>query len=177
MSHLILQTERLLLREMTSLDLPDLREMLQDSRVMYAYEGPFADEEVQLWLDRQFTRYREDGIGLWAAVERESGSMVGQVGLTWQDADGARVLEVGYLLKYRFWHKGYAAEAARGCADCAFRQMGADRVYSIIRDSNIPSQKVARRNGMQPEFTFVKHYRGVDMPHIVFSVSREDFYR
>ena len=174
---MILQTHRLLLREMTQSDFSDLCEILQDSRVMYAYEGPFTDEEVQLWLDRQLSRYREDGISLWAALDKQTGTMLGQVGLTWQDADGKRVLEVGYLLKYRFWHKGYAAEAAKGCMDYAFQHLGAGQVYSIIRDNNIPSQNVARRNGMQPGFTFVKHYRGVDMPHIVFSISKEDFYR
>ena len=173
----ILQTERLLLREMAQEDFSDLCEILQDSRVMYAYEGPFSDEEVQAWLDRQRCRYEKDGIGLWAAINRSTGEMVGQIGLTWQDTPGQQVLEVGYLLKYSFWHNGYAAEAAKGCMDCAFQKMNADKVYSIIRDSNIPSQKVALANRMKPEFTFVKHYRGVDMPHIVFSISREDFYR
>lgn len=173
----ILKTERLFLREMTQEDFPDLCEILQDSHVMYAYEGAFSDQEVQEWLEKQLTRYREDNIGLWAAVDRETNEMVGQVGLTWQDAAGQRVLEVGYLLKYRFWHKGYAAEAAKGCMDYAFQQMNADKVYSIIRDSNTASQKVALHNGMKPGITFVKHYRGIDMPHIVFSISKEEFYQ
>lgn len=174
---MILKTERLILREMTQADFPDLCEILQDSRVMYAYEGSFTDREVQEWLEKQLARYQKDGIGLWAAVEQATGKIAGQVGLTWQDADGKQVLEVGYLLKYRFWHKGFASEAAKGCMDYAFQQMGADKVYSIIRDTNTASQNVARRNGMKPEFTFVKHYRGIDMPHIVFSISKEDFYK
>lgn len=33
---------------------------------------------------------------------------------------------------------------------------------------NIPSQNVAKRNGMTCIDTFIKHYRGVDMPHLVF---------
>ena len=44
----------------------------------------------------------------------------------------------------------------------------ADEVCSIIRDTNIASQKVAQRNGMEKVATFVKHYRGVDMPHFVY---------
>lgn len=172
---MILETERLFLREMTEQDFPDLCEILQDSRVMYAYEGAFTEQEVKDWLEKQLIRYRKDHIGLWAAVDQKTDEMVGQVGLTWQDAAGQRVLEIGYLLKYRFWHKGYAAEAAKGCMRYAFQQMNADKVYSIIRDTNTASQRVALHNGMKPEFTFIKHYRGVDMPHIVFSISKEDF--
>ncbi|WP_368347662.1 GNAT family N-acetyltransferase, partial [Parabacteroides merdae] len=52
-----------------------------------------------------------------------------------------------------------------------FHTLGFEEVYSIIRDTNIASQKVARRNGMQKVATFIKHYRGVDMPHFVYKVS------
>ena len=51
---------------------------------MYAYEHAFSDQEAWEWLRRQQARYRKDGFGLWAAVERTSGEMVGQCGLTWQ---------------------------------------------------------------------------------------------
>ena len=46
----ILQTSRLLLREMTEDDLPALRSILQDPQVMYAYEHAFSEEEVRAWL-------------------------------------------------------------------------------------------------------------------------------
>ena len=45
----------------------------------------------------------------------------------------------------------------------------ADSVCSIIRDTNIASQNVARRNGMQENERFTKHYYNTDMPHIVFT--------
>ena len=50
--------------------------------------------------------------------------------------------------------------------------LDAREVYSIIRDNNLPSQAVARRLGMEPRCTFSKHYYGIDMPHIAFSVRR-----
>ncbi len=80
------------------------------------------------------------------------------------------VPEIGYLLRKNFWHKGYATEAARSCADYASHILGIKRIYSIIRDNNLPSQGVAKRIGMTPDDTIVKHYRGIDMPHIVFSM-------
>lgn len=50
---MILETERLYLREMKQSDFDDLAEMLQNPNVMYAYEHDFTDEDVQIWLDRQ----------------------------------------------------------------------------------------------------------------------------
>ena len=92
-----IQTDRLMLREMTQADFPALCQMLYDPVVMKAYEGAFTQAEAQAWLDRQISRYRKDGLGLWAVVLRETGRMIGQCGLTWQEADGRTVLEVGYL--------------------------------------------------------------------------------
>lgn len=169
---MILDTERLVLREMTPDDLPALRAILQDDEVMYAYEGAFSEEEVQNWLNRMLTRYREHGFGLWAVVLKETGGMIGQCGLTLQDCGGRQVLEVSYLFQKAYWHRGYAAEAAVACKNHAFDKLGADEVYSIIRDTNAASQRVAVRNGMTCTERFVKHYRGVDMPHLLFSVKR-----
>ena len=72
------------------------------------------------------------------------------------------------------WHKGYATEAARACRDYAFQVLGFREVYSIIRDSNLASQAVARRNGMAVRGSMVKHYYGLDMPHLIFSVRRDE---
>ena len=65
---IVIETPRLQLREMTPADRPALCRILQDSEVMYAYNGPFSDEEVDEWLERQLARYRQYGYGLWAVV-------------------------------------------------------------------------------------------------------------
>ena len=111
-----LETERLLLREMTDADLPALCRMLQDEEVMYAYAHAFSDEEAHDWLSRQQARYRQYGFGLWAVILKSSGEMIGQCGVTVQDCNGREVLEVGYLFCKDFWGQGYATEAARAFA-------------------------------------------------------------
>jgi RimJ/RimL family protein N-acetyltransferase len=158
---------------MRQADYPSLCKILQDADVMYAYEGVFNGNEVQEWLDKQINRYREFGFGLWAVILNETGEMIGQCGLTMQDYMNTQVHEVGYLFQKSFWHYGYATEAAIACKDYAFDKLNADEVFSIIRDNNIASQNVAKRNGMTIKDTFVKHYRGIEMPHYLFSVKRD----
>ena len=167
---MVTETERLVLREMTQADLPNLCKILHDDDVMYAYEGAFSFDEVQEWFDRQIERYKEFGFGLWAVILKETGVMIGQCGLTMQDYNNKKVLEVGYLFQKEYWHHGYAREAAIACKEYAFDKLNAKEVYLIIRDTNIPSQNVAIRNGMTCVDKFSKHYRNVDMPHLLFSV-------
>lgn len=167
-----IETSRLCLREMKQSDYSSLRKILQDTDVMYAYEGAFSDVETQEWLDKQLNNYKEYGFGLWAVILKETGEMIGQCGLTMQDYNGQQVLEVGYLFQKAFWHHGYAAEAAAACKEYAFNTLNAEKVYSIIRDNNSASQNVAIRNGMKIEGEFIKRYRGVDMPHYLFSAKR-----
>jgi ribosomal-protein-alanine N-acetyltransferase len=167
---MILETERLFLREMTRDDYPALCQILQDPEVMYAYEGAFSDAEVEGWLEKQLKNYEEYGFGLWLAALKETGEVIGQCGLTMQNIEEKRVLEVGYQFRKAYWHHGYAAEAAIACKEYAFDRLGAHEVYSIIRDTNQPSQNVAKRNGMACVSRFVKHYRGVNMPHCVYCV-------
>lgn len=180
---MILETERLRLREMAEADLPALRAILQDPVAMAAYEGAFDEAMVRDWLDRQIERYRVDGFGLWAVelrspladgpdgIGREA-PVIGQCGITRQRIDGDDVLEVGYLFAREFWHRGYATEAAAACRDHAFAELGAQRVYAQVRDTNLASMNVAIRLGMTVRSRFVKPYRGVDMPHLAFAVDR-----
>lgn len=167
---MILETERLYLREMEQSDFDSLCRILQDDKVMYAYEGAFSDDEVHEWLDRQIARYNKWNFGLWAVILKENDEMIGQCGLTMQPWKDKEVLEIGYLFQYRYWYKGYATEAAEACKKYAFETLNADEVCSIIRDTNTPSQKVAIRNGMVKKDRFVKHYKGVDMPHFRYVV-------
>lgn len=172
MKEMILKTKRLLLRELKQDDFDDICKLLQDPIVMYAYEGAFSKKEVQEWLDKQLRRYQNDGFGLWGMIEKGSGELIGQCGLTYQEFNGQQVPEIGYLLRAEYWYKGYATEAAIACKEYAFNILNFDKVYSIIRDTNIPSQKVALRNDMREIANFIKHYRNIDMLHLVFCVDK-----
>ena len=166
---IVLETERLILRELEQADLPALCRTLQDKQAMYAYEHAFSDEEAQAWLANQRRRYREDGFGLWGAALKADGRLIGQCGLTLQPlGDGTQEVEIGYLFERAYWHQGYATEAAVACKEYAFSVLGKERVCSIIRENNLPSRRVAERNGMRICGRLVKHYYGMEMPHLIY---------
>jgi Acetyltransferases, including N-acetylases of ribosomal proteins len=166
---MLLETARLLLREMTEDDLPALRAILQDEQTMTAYEGAFDEEMTQAWLMRMLGRYRDDGFALWAVELRETHDVIGQCGLTRQHILDEDVIEVGYLFNRAHWQRGYATEAAAACVGYAFTHLGVDRVWAQVRDTNLASMNVAIRLGMTVRGRFVKHYRDVDMPHLAFA--------
>ena len=169
---MLISTDRLFLREMEQSDFRALCLILQDEDVMTAYEKTFSDQEAQAWLDKQLGRYRHNGFGLWAVIFKETGEMIGQCGLTLQKYNGTDVLEIGYLFQKAYWHHGYAIEAAAACKDYAFKVLGAEEVYSLIKETNTASRKLAEQNGMTVSGTFSKKYRYYEKErlHLAYSV-------
>ena len=82
------------------------------------------------------------------------------------------VLEIGYLLKEKYWHLGYARESAYGCKKYAFENLNREKVYSIIKADNLSSIKVAKSIGMSKEYEFITQYYNGDVLHFLYSVHR-----
>ena len=164
----VLASSRLDLSELVPSDLDFVAEMLADPEVMRFYPEPLTREQSFAWIERQRERYARHGHALWLVSERATGEPVGQVGLILQDVEGRPEPEIGYLVHRPYWRRGYASEAAGAVRDWAFERKGLDRVISLIRPANVPSQAVARRLGMTSGREVLFH----GLPHVVFEVSR-----
>jgi RimJ/RimL family protein N-acetyltransferase len=143
-----LETDRLLLRELTLDDVEAMHEVLGDPWTMRYYHHPFSRQEVVDWIERWMASYRDNGFGLWALTLKDSGELVGDTGLTWQDVDGEPLVEVGWHVHRRFQRQGLATDAGRACLDHGFGPLGLDRIISLIRPENEPSWRVAEKLGM-----------------------------
>lgn len=166
----ILETSRLVLREFTAHDADALALVLSDAETMRFYPAAFDRPRVEQWIARNMQRYAQDGHGLWAMVLKSSGGMIGDCGLTVQEVDGVDEVEVGYHVRRDLWGLGLATEAARGCRDYGFERLPVERVISLIRPENLPSRRVAEKNGMTVWKEIV--WRG--LPHLVYAINRAD---
>jgi ribosomal-protein-alanine N-acetyltransferase len=166
----ILENERFFLRELTIEDVTELGAILQDEETMYAYEAPFTKEKVQEWLHWNLTSYEENGFGLWAIIDKPTQHFIGQCGIVYSEVEGEKLLEIGYLVNKRYWNQGYASAASWLCLNYAANYLKAERICSIIRDTNMASQKVASKNGLQVIQTFYKDYSGQPVKHLVYSI-------
>jgi RimJ/RimL family protein N-acetyltransferase len=164
-----LATSRLVLRELVPSDLDFVATMLAHPDVNRYYEKQYTRTDAEAWLNRQLARYAKDGHGLWLVSERASGEPVGQVGLLMQDVEGRRHPEIGWLLHRPYWGRGYATEAAAGTRALAKNHWGYTRLISLIRPTNLPSQRVAERIGMRAGPRVQFH----DFEHVVYETEPE----
>ena len=97
--------------------------------------------------------------------------VIGYCGFFVQTVDDAEEVEIAYRIDPQYWGRGYASEAAQAVRDHAFRDLGFERVISLIVPKNLASRRVAERNGM----TVWKqtNFRGFDV--LVYAITRSQW--
>jgi [ribosomal protein S5]-alanine N-acetyltransferase len=165
----IVETERLRLRELESGDLDDLAAILGDAETMRFYPRPWSRDDVRAWIERNRRSYEAHGFGVWALDLKATGELAGDCGLLVQHVAGRDEVEIGYHVKRELWRRGLATEAARAARDFAFGASGVTRVVSLITPENVPSQGVARNVGMRLEKEVVWRDHRV----LVFALERD----
>ena len=146
---MIMETQRLILRELTMSDLDDLHCILSDPASMIHYPKLFSRGKSIRWIEWNLDNYAALGFGLWAVVLKQENLFIGDCGITLQKIDGEYLPEIGYHINKAHTGKGYATEAARACRDYAFEVLKLPKVYSYMKYTNIASQKVAEKNDMR----------------------------
>lgn len=144
----ILETPRLLLRHLHPDDLDAMHAYLGDPQTMLHYPQPYSREFVKEGIAKNTERYEKYGYGLFGVVLKETGKLIGDCGLVWQEVESREELEVGYHFHRDHWGHGYAPEAAKACIEFAFNRVGVDHVISLIRPENLASRRVAEKNGL-----------------------------
>lgn len=139
---MILETERLYLRQLTESDFGSLCKILRDEETMYAYNGAFSVSEVQDWLDKQLARYEEYGFGLWAAVLKETDRVIGQCGLTMQDWNGREVLKSDTCFKKNTGTRGTPRKPPKPARSTLFQGLARMR-YAPLSGTQIPPRRTS----------------------------------
>ena len=173
MQQIFLETQRMFLRRIAPSDFSELCVMLQDKDVMYAWEHTFTDDEVREWIDRRLAQYDADGYSYFLAVDKQSGQVIGQMGLLHEEINGESCTGVGWILNKACWHMGYATEGAKALINYAVSCLNCAYVVADIRPENQSSRRVAERLSMKCTGEFIKHYHGRYMKHLIYTYAKE----
>jgi RimJ/RimL family protein N-acetyltransferase len=146
--NIILETERLVLRDWTPDDAAEMFEICRDAEVMrYIGTGkPYKTiEEAEKFLHWAVAYQKENDFCRWAVVEKASGKIVGSCGFAYPHATPEP--ELGYLFGRDVWGKGFATEAARAALDYGFEKLGFREIIAITDLENTASQRVLEKIG------------------------------
>lgn len=166
-----LHTERLRLRPFTEDDLDALHEMWSHPQVGPWVGGVHTDlaESVEE-LGEHLRHQGRHGFGFWAVEERDSGRLVGEVGLMLFEGHGPEI-ETGWCFTRDTWGLGYAREAAAKWLEVAFGRLGFSRVIAVILPGNERSIRLAESLGMRRAGTREAYGR----EHLLFELGRDEF--
>ena len=181
--HVVLETERLILRRFTADDVDNLVELDGDPEVVFRITGGVTTprEEVETDVLPAFLAYydRGDAYGFWAAVERETGDFLGWFHFRPGEGHPDDEPELGYRLRRSAWGKGYAAEGSRALIDRGFSQLGVRRVVAETMVVHGASRRVMEKAGMTVARTFHQDWPypipGHEHGDVEYEITREQW--
>ncbi len=169
-----IETQRLFLREMNENDFEAMYGILSDNEIMKYYPYTFDEKRIMGWIAKNMERYRIFGFGLWAVCLKESGSLIGDCGLTMQMINGQIKPEIGYHIRRDFQRCGYAKEAAAAVRDWTFGNTPFNMVYSYMKSTNVPSARTAMAYGAEYDGEYADSENGTTK---VYAITREKWCR
>jgi len=141
-----LRTERMLLRQWREGDAEALEEIYRHPE--FLEHMPYRDPYEQ--IGRFAREWREDGLSHWAAVDPESGRLIGRIGLLrhhdWPESPSP--VEVGWALHRDCWGRGLATEGGRAGLECWRAHLDDPQLISITTPANRRSRAVMERLGL-----------------------------
>ena len=171
----VLETERLILRQLSPDDLPDMHLIFNDPEVgRYLFDGELVPFQTTISVleasDRDFS---ERGVGLFGVRLRgaDEVDLVGLCGLRWEEGIGE--MEIMYCLLPELWGRGLTTEAARAALRFAFEEAGLRRVMGGADEPNAASLRVIEKLGMRPAGRILP--KAPEVPYFV--LNRDDLLR
>ena len=142
---------RLKADRLTEADLPLLRRLHGDERIMATLGGVRTEAETQAYLERNLAHWTEHGFGIWILRDPASGELVGNAGLRHLTVDGVVEVELAYAILPELWGRGLATDAARACVTIGRDWLGLHSVVALTLPSHVASQRVLRNAALIQE--------------------------
>jgi HAD superfamily hydrolase (TIGR01509 family) len=154
----IAETNRLIIRELSVKDIPDMYQIYQNPKVKEFI--PDIDEYLENEIEKHKAYiknvYNFYGYGLWGVFSKGTGELIGRCGFQNTLINGQDEIEIGYLLDVNHWGYGYALECIKASLNYIYQELQMDRIIALIHPLNLRSIKVAERVGMKKDDDIVK---------------------
>lgn len=168
----IYETERLIIREYSMSDINDLSTIQSNSMTMNFWPTPFTLQQTENWILDNIERYNKLGFGRWAIILKDNNILIGDCGIMVKDIDGQDENDLGYIIHYPYWQKGFAFEAANACKEYAFTKLGLNRLCANMPYNHDASRRVAEKIGMKKVKEF-NNSRNRDILTYLYSCENE----
>lgn len=152
MPRLILETERLRLRELDGDDADFILALLNDAdflRNIGDKQVRTRDDALRYLAEGPLASYAANGYGLWRVERRGDGAVAGMCGLVRRESLPGP--DIGYAYLPAFRGQGYAAEAGAAVLRHGLGRLGLPRILAIVTEANGGSIRVLEKLGMRRE--------------------------
>lgn len=147
--NVVIETDRLLLRNFTEDDARLLYELNLDPEVIRYTHDPLTDVEHarKVLAEVILPQYMSYGHGRWAVQLKSNPEFIGWCGLKYLSETNE--VDLGYRFMKKFWGKGYATEAALACIEYGFNRLNLQWIVGRALPANLASIKVLEKCGLK----------------------------
>lgn len=155
----VIETERLLLREIRDADIDMLFRLRSDKVVMKYVDRPLAltKEDIMPLYNKMVEGVANNSGISWVIELKETREMIGQIGFWRIDTENHRA-EIGYMLRPEFFGKGFGSEAVKAVLSHGFGQFHFHSVEANVSPGNDASKKLLEKAGFVQEAYFRENY-------------------
>ncbi|WP_086009480.1 GNAT family N-acetyltransferase [Nafulsella turpanensis] len=147
-----LNTERLILRSLSFVDIPKIIEYANNARIAEMtlnIPHPYTEKDAVYWINMAYTGFEKRIQYTFGIYLNTTSEFIGGIGLK-VDSKFDRG-ELGYWIAEQFWNNGYASEAVKEIIIYGFENLNLNKIFathfrkSRIRKSNVEKQNDKRR--------------------------------
>lgn len=149
----IIETQRLVLRQITTADAESLFSFFSDPQVMRFYDcEALVKLEEAIGLIQRFTDWveRQNGFRWGIALKADAATLIGTCGLfAWHKP--YRIATLGYELTRQYWKRGLMSEAVGALVAYGFRELDLNKIRALVVTDNLASAKLLERLSFRKE--------------------------
>lgn len=175
---LIIETERLIMRQILPEDVQNIFELDNNPNVMQFLGGKTVTDInlIHGKILRIRKEYEDYNIARFAVILKETNEFIGQSGIqfvTEEENNQVNFYDLGYRLNEKFWGKGYGLESALPWVKFAFEELKIEKLNAGAHEDNIGSNKILQKCGMK----YINQYDWETFPWSWYEITADEYFK